>query len=183
MKMLTGNLLSDIELDDFVHAINRVMPSKIRVEADEVTYGLHVIIRFNIERDLFAEKVAIDELPQVWNEKYREYLGVTIEDDSEGVMQDTHWASGLYGYFPTYALGNIYSGQLLAKLDKDVKDWRQQITDGSFKNVNQWLIENVHRYGNLYNPKDLIKTVTGNELTVDPYLSYLNKKYSMLYGF
>ncbi|MBN1784345.1 MAG: carboxypeptidase M32, partial [Candidatus Bathyarchaeota archaeon] len=102
LKMLTGNMLSDVELDDFVHAINMVTPSKIRIEADEVTYGLHIIIRFTLERDLFAEKVAIDELPQVWNEKYLEYLGVTVENDSEGVMQDTHWASGYFGYFPAY---------------------------------------------------------------------------------
>ena len=183
LKMLTGNMLSDVEVDDFVHSINRVTPSKIRVEADEVTYGLHVIIRFNLERDLFAEKISIDELPQVWNEKYLEYLGVTVEDDSEGVMQDTHWASGLYGYFPTYALGNIYSGQLLATLDKDVVDWRQQITDGSFGAVKEWLTEKVHSYGNLYNPSDLIKVITGKELSVDPYLSYLNSKYSRLYGF
>ena len=104
LKQLTGNVLSGVDLDGFVHAINQVTPSKIRVEADEVSYGLHVIIRFNIERDLFADKIGVDDLPQVWNESYREYLGVTVENDSEGVMQDTHWASGLYVYFPTYAL-------------------------------------------------------------------------------
>ncbi len=183
LKMLTGNMFSDVDLDDFVHAINMVTPSKIRVEADEVTYGLHVIIRFNLERDIFAGKIAIDELPQVWNEKYREYLGVTVKDDSEGVMQDTHWASGLYGYFPTYALGNIYSGQLLATLDKDVVDWRQQITNGNFREVKEWLVKNVHSHGNLYNPPDLMKAITGKELSVDPYLGYINKKYSRLYGF
>jgi carboxypeptidase Taq len=183
LKQSAGNRLSDVKLDDFVHAINQVTPSKIRVEADEVTYGLHVIIRFNIERDLFADKIAVDELPQVWNEKYSEYLGVTVEDDSEGVMQDTHWASGLYGYFPTYALGNIYSGQLLATMDKDVVDWRQQITSGNFGAVKEWLVKNVHSRGDLYSPPDLIKIITGKELVVDPYLSYLNKKYSRLYGF
>jgi len=183
LKMLTGNMLSDVELDEFVHAINMVTPSKIRIEADEVTYGLHIIIRFILERDLFAEKVAIDELPQVWNEKYLEYLGVTIENDSEGVMQDTHWASGYFGYFPAYALGNIYSGQLVAKLDEDVVNWREQITGGNFRAVKEWMIKNVHSCGNLYNPPDLIKVITGKELTVDPYLSYLNNKYSKLYGF
>ena len=183
LKMLTGNMLSDVELDDFVHAINMVTPSKIRIEADEVTYGLHIIIRFTLERDLFAEKVTIDELPQVWNEKYLEYLGVTIENDSEGVMQDTHWASGYFGYFPAYALGNIYSGQLVAKLDDDIVDWREQITGGNFRAVKEWMIKNVHSYGNLYNPSDLIKIITGKKLSVDPYLSYLNNKYSKLYGF
>jgi carboxypeptidase Taq len=183
LKQSAGNRLSDVKLDDFVHAINQVTPSKIRVEADEVTYGLHVIIRFNLERDLFADKIAVDELPQVWNESYSQILGVTVEDDSEGVMQDTHWASGLYGYFPTYALGNIYSGQILSRLDEDIQDWRMQVSVGDFGDVKQWLVKNVHSQGNLYSPPELIKNITGKELTVYPYLDYLNKKYSGLYGF
>lgn len=183
LKKLTGNKLSDVDLGDFVHTINRVQPSKIRVEADEVTYGLHVIIRFNLERDLFADKISIDELPQVWNESYNKYLGVTIQNDSEGVMQDTHWASGLYGYFPSYALGNIYSGQLLACMEKEIQDWRNQIVEGNFGNIKSWLIKKVHSYGDLYNPPDLIKIITGKELTVNPFLDYLHKKYSQLYQF
>jgi carboxypeptidase Taq len=183
LKTLTGNVLSDVGLNDFVHAINHVKPSKIRVEADEVTYGLHVIIRFNIERDLFADKITINELPQVWNESYSKYLGVTVENDSEGVMQDTHWASGLYGYFPSYALGNIYSGQLLASMEKDVQDWRNQITKGDFAKVKHWLTKYVHSHGDLYDPPELIKLITGKELTVEPFLKYLNAKYSKLYGF
>jgi carboxypeptidase Taq len=183
LKQSAGNRFSVVKLDDFVHAINQVTPSKIRVEADEVTYGLHVIIRFNLERDLFADKIAVDELPQVWNESYSQILGVTVEDDSEGVMQDTHWASGLYGYFPTYALGNIYSGQILSRLDEDIQDWRMQVSVGDFGDVKQWLVKNVHSQGNLYSPPELIKNITGKELTVYPYLDYLNKKYSGLYGF
>jgi carboxypeptidase Taq len=183
LKKLTGNTLSDVGLDSFVHAINHVTPSKIRVEADEVTYGLHVIIRFNIERDLFAEKIQIDELPQVWNEAYRQYLGVTVENDSEGVMQDTHWASGLYGYFPSYALGNIYSGQLLATMQQAIPDWQTQLASGNFSNIKQWLVNNVHSNGNLYSPTELIKKVTGKQLSVDSYLNYLNNKYSRLYGY
>jgi carboxypeptidase Taq len=183
LKWLAGRVLSDVDLDDFLHAINHVKPSKIRIEADEVTYGLHVIIRFNLERDLFADKITIDELPQIWNESYRQYLGVTVEDDSEGVMQDTHWASGLYGYFPSYALGNIYSGQILASMEKDIRDWREQISKGDFRNVKQWLVNNVHSYGNLYDPPDLSKIIAGRELTVDPYLNYLHLKYLRLYDF
>jgi carboxypeptidase Taq len=183
LETLTGNVLSDVGLNDFVHAINHVKPSKIRVEADEVTYGLHVIIRFNIERDLFADKISVDELPQVWNESYSKYLGITIDNDSEGVMQDTHWASGLYGYFPSYALGNIYSGQLLASMEKDAQDWRKEIEKGHFGKVKHWLAKNVHSQGDLYDPPDLIKLITGKELTVEPFLNYLNAKYSKLYGF
>ena len=183
LKELTGNILSDVDLDRFVHAVNQVKPSKIRVEADEVTYCLHIIIRFNLERDLFANKITVAELPQIWNQTYKEYLGVDIENDSEGVMQDTHWSSGLFGYFPSYALGNIFSGQILATMEKDVSDWKNQISSGNFQGVKQWLTKNVHHYGNLYDPADLIKRITGEELSVKPYFNYLHRKYSKLYGF
>jgi carboxypeptidase Taq len=183
LKEITGKALADLTLDKFVHAINQVKPSKIRVEADEVTYGLHIIIRFNIERDLFADKITVKELPEIWNQNYKDYLGTKIENDSEGVMQDTHWASGLYGYFPSYALGNIYSGQFLEKMNKDLPSWRKQLTKGNFTETKQWLAKNIHYHGNLYDPADLIKRVTGKEPTVKPYLNYLNEKYSELYGF
>jgi carboxypeptidase Taq len=183
LKKLAGKTLADIDLDSFVHAINQVKPSKIRVEADEVTYGLHIIIRFDIERDLFADRIMVKELPEVWNQKYKDYLGIKIENDSEGVMQDTHWASGLYGYFPSYALGNIYSGQILNSMEKDLPDWRREIEKGNFKIVKKWLTENVHSYGDLYDPSELIRKITGNELNVKPYLKYLSEKYSKLYNF
>ncbi len=128
-----------MNLAPFVHAINEVKPSKIRTEADEVTYNLHIIIRFQIEKDLFADKIKIDELPEIWNQKYKEYLGLKIENDSEGVMQDTHWASGLYGYFPSYALGNIYSGQMLDEINKETPNWRKQLAKGNLKDVKEWL--------------------------------------------
>jgi len=183
LKEITGKALADIELDKFVHVINQVKPSKIRVEADEVTYCLHIIIRFNIERDIFANKIKVSELPEIWNDSYEKHLGIKIENDSEGVMQDTHWASGLFGYFPSYALGNIYSGQLLGVMEKQIPKWRNQIAQGNFSDVRNWLIKNVHAYGNLYDPAELIKKITGKELTVKPYLSYLNEKYASLYGF
>jgi carboxypeptidase Taq len=110
-------------------------------------------------------------------------LNVEIENDSEGIMQDSHWAGGSIGYFPTYALGNIYSGQILLKMQKDISDWRNHITKGNLHGVKQWLTENVYRYGNLYDPADLIKKITGEELNIQPFLSYLNTKYAKLYGF
>jgi len=183
LKEIAGNTLADLKLEAFVHAINQVAPSKIRVEADEVTYGLHIIIRFDIERDLFADKITVKELPEIWNQKYKDYLGIKIENDSEGVMQDTHWASGLYGYFPSYALGNIYSGQILATIEKDLPNWRKQIKEGNISPVKNWLIKNIHSYGNLYDPPELIKKITGKELDVKPYLKYLYNKYSELYSF
>jgi carboxypeptidase Taq len=183
LKELTGSIFSNVDLDRFVHAVNQVKPSKIRIESDEVTYCLHIIVRFNLERDLFANKITVAELPQIWNQSYKEYLGVDVENDSEGVMQDTHWASGLFGYFPSYALGNIYSGQILVTMEKDLPDWKTQISNGNFQNIKQWLAKNVHNYGELYDPTDFIKKITEEELSVKPYLNYLNKKYSKLYGF
>jgi carboxypeptidase Taq len=180
---LVGDTLSDVDLNQFVLAINKVEPSKIRVEADEVTYGLHIIIRFELERDLMADKISIDELPQVWNEKYRDYLGVEVEHDSEGVMQDTHWAGGSYGYFPSYALGNIYGGQMLEKMAEDIPIYKEKVAQGCFKEMGSWLVENVHKYGNLYDPADLIKLITGDELRIEPFLNYLDDKYSKLYGY
>jgi len=183
LKRIAAPALDDVSLNPFVRAINKVEPSKIRIEADEVTYSLHVIIRFQIEEGLFSDKISVSELPETWNQNYKEYLGVNIENDSEGVMQDTHWASGLYGYFPTYALGNIYSGQLLDALSGAVKDWRSQIAQGNLEGVRAWLTEKVHSLGDLYDPADLMKKVTGRKLDADPYLDYLREKYSVLYGF
>ena len=175
--------LKNLQLEPFIHAMNKVAPSKIRVEADEVTYNLHIIIRFQIEQELFADKTQLNELPQAWNQKYRELLGLKIENDSEGVMQDTHWPSGYFGYFPSYALGNIYSGQLLAKIKVDIPTWRQQLAEGNTKEIIKWLKNNVHFPSNLYDPADLIKKITGTTLDAEPYLKYLKEKYSALYGF
>ena len=183
LNEFTGNIFSDVDLDDFVLAVNQVEPSKIRVEADEITYGLHIILRFEMERLLFAGSIGVDELPDIWNRKYKDYLGVEIENDSEGVMQDIHWAGGYYGYFPTYALGNIYSGQILAAMERDLPNWKAQIAQGSFKDVKRWLVKNIHSCGALYDPQDLIREVTGQEIDVRPYLSYLDEKYSKLYGY
>ena len=183
LKQITAPALANVSLSQFVHAINKVEPSKIRIEADEVTYNLHVIIRFQIEKDLLSDKIEVAELPEIWNQKYKEYLTVNVENDSEGVMQDTHWASGLYGYFPTYALGNIYSGQLLATLINDIQDWRSQLAQGNLADIRVWLTKSVHSYGDLYDPADLIWRITGKKLDAEPYLKYLRKKYSELYGF
>jgi carboxypeptidase Taq len=183
LKKITEPSIARLELDPFVNVINQVTPSKIRIEADEVTYCLHIIIRFQIERDLFENKIEVNQLPEIWNQKYKENLGLKIENDSEGVMQDTHWASGLYGYFPSYALGNIYSGQILATLAKDMQDWRSQLAQGNLKNIKGWLTKNVHSHGDLYDPTDLIRRITGKKLDAEPYLQYLQEKYSKLYGF
>lgn len=183
LKKLTGKTLKDVSLEQMVKAVNYVTPSKIRIEADEVTYGLHIVIRFEMERDIFAGKLTVDELPEAWNQKYRDYLGVEVEHDSEGVMQDTHWAIGYFGYFPSYALGNLYDGIWTQKLGRDIPDWRTRISEGGFSEVKDWLTENVYRYGNLYDPEDLVKHVTGKPLQVKPFIAYLEKKFQALYGY
>jgi carboxypeptidase Taq len=183
LKRIVAASLSGVNLDDFVLAINSVKPSKIRIEADEVTYSLHIIVRFQIEKDLFNGKTSVAELPAIWNQKYEEYLGVKVQNDSEGVMQDTHWSSGMYGYFPSYALGNIYSGHLIAQLTKEIQDWRDQLQKGNLKKLLKWLKENVHSYGKLYDTADLLRKITGKNLDAKPFLQYLQEKYSKIYSF
>jgi carboxypeptidase Taq len=183
IKVIPTPSLSKLEIDRFIPAINAVKPSKIRIEADEVTYSLHIVIRFQIENDLFSGKIQVNELPDVWNEKYNRILGVEVKDDSEGVMQDTHWASGLYGYFPTYALGNIYSGQMISKFEKENSEWCNQLLKGDLTLIKKWLADNVYQCGNLLDPEDLMRKITGTAPTVKPFLGYLENKYGKLYSF
>ncbi|NHJ41238.1 MAG: carboxypeptidase M32 [Asgard group archaeon] len=180
-KKLTGGIFADVEFESFLPAINRVIPSKIRVEADPVTYSLHIIIRFEIERDLFEGKISVDDLPNIWNQKYKEYLGLDIQNDAEGILQDSHWAGGSFGYFPDYALGNIYDGQLLWKLELELPKWRDYIKKGNTSEIINWLNENVHQKGNLYDPIDLMKKIIGEELTAKHFLDYIKKEYSQYY--
>jgi len=173
-------VLSSVCLDDFVCDVNQVKRSKIRIQSDEVTYNLHIIIRYELERDLFEGKVCVDELPQVWNEKYAKYLGVEVEDNSEGVLQDTHWYSGLYGYFPSYALGNIYSGQIVDALTTSLPSWCNQLSQGNLSEINNWLKVNVHQSSSFYDPEDLVEKVTGKKLDPTFFLQYLDRKYRKL---
>jgi carboxypeptidase Taq len=182
LKRITGDTFADLGVEQMVSAVNVVRPSKIRIEADEVTYALHIIIRFELERDLFAGKLKVGELPALWNQKYEDYLGVKVENDSEGILQDVHWSHGYFGYFPSYALGNIYSGQILQRMEKELAKWQEYISKGSFKEVREWLVNNVHSYGNLYDPLILLKKISGEEITSKPFLKYLQSKYSKIYG-
>jgi carboxypeptidase Taq len=183
LRNLTKGALKGVRQDDFVKAVNRVEPTKIRIDADEVTYGLHIIIRFEIERELFVGKIGVDDLPAVWNEKYEKYLGLKIENDSEGVMQDTHWAGGAFGYFPSYAMGNIYGGMFLEKMNKDLKGWRKSVKKGDFSGVKSWLTTNVHSKGDTLDPAQLVKAVTGRDVEVQPFIDYLDRKFSKIYGY
>lgn len=170
-----------VSLDAFYRGINTVTPSLIRVEADELTYSLHVIIRYEIEQQIFNENIAVDELPALWNRKYKEYLGIEPKNDAEGVLQDMHWSGGSFGYFPSYALGNLYSAQFLNAMKKDLPDFDARIESGDFAAIHEWLKNNIHVHGSIYDPGDLVKRVTGEPLSARYFIDYLNQKYGALY--
>lgn len=171
-----------IDFNEFYKVVNKVEPSLIRTEADELTYSLHVIIRYEIEKALFNDEITVEELPEVWKKKYKEYLGVEPDTDSLGVLQDMHWSDGSFGYFPSYALGNLYGAQIFNTMKKDVPDVYELIAKGDIISITKWLKDNVHKYGSLYSPKELILKVTGEELNSQYFIDYLEEKYSKLYS-
>jgi carboxypeptidase Taq len=174
--------LDGIELDAFLRAVNVVRPSLIRVEADEATYALHVILRFELEVALIEGSLAVADVPAAWNEQMRELLGVEVPDDANGCLQDIHWAFGELGYFPTYALGNIVSGQLWAAARAAQPSLEQEIAAGDASRLLGWLRENVHAHGRRLDPAQLLRRATGQELDPEPQLDYLREKYSELYS-
>lgn len=173
--------LKDVSVEDFYKAINKVESSPIRIEADEVTYQLHVLIRYEIERDLIEGKLVVKDLPKVWNQKMQDYLGITPESDSRGVMQDVHWSEGSFGYFPSYTLGNLYAAQFYNTAKKEIPDLELEISKGNLIPLKNWLNEKVHRYGALETPGEIIKRVTGEPLNPDYFINYIKEKYEKLY--
>jgi carboxypeptidase Taq len=169
--------LRGVDLDRFVAGINRVQPSLIRIKADEVTYGLHIMLRFELEQDIINGRVALRDLPEVWNARMSEYLGIEVPDDANGVLQDTHWASGLIGYFPTYLLGTVMSVQIWQKALEDLPDLEDEIERGEFASLREWLERNVHRHGRKFLPQEVLAKATGAALNAKPYLAYLRAKY------
>jgi carboxypeptidase Taq len=175
--------LGNVELKTFYHAINKVKPSLIRVEADEVTYNLHVIIRFELECELLEGSLSIDELPDAWRARYQEYLGVSSTDDTNGVLQDVHWYAGLIGgAFQGYTLGNILSGQFYAAARQAIPGLHQQWEQANFEPLHTWLCENIYRYGRKYSTLELVQRITGGPIELAPYKEYLTTKYSDIYG-
>jgi carboxypeptidase Taq len=180
-KKTSSKQLSDINLEGWYRLVNQVRPSLIRVEADELTYCLHVILRFELEVLLIDDKVKVSELPVVWNEKMNEMLGVVPKSDKEGVLQDMHWSGGSFGYFPTYAIGTIYSSQLFKKLLEQHPGLNDEISKGDFSNILSWLQENIHRYGRLMTADEIIKKTCGDGLNSKVFVEYLKDKYYQLY--
>ena len=174
--------LADVSLEQFHAAVNHVQPSLIRVRADEATYNLHIIVRFELEQDLLAGNLAVKDLPAAWNEKYREYLGVSPANDAEGCLQDIHWSAGLIGYFPTYTLGNLYAAQLFAAAEAQIGGLDDAFTRGDFAGLLGWLREKIHRQGQRYRAADLVERVTGARPDHRPLIDGLRRKYAELYG-
>ncbi len=173
--------LNSFDVDSFYKAINKVEPSYIRVEADELTYNLHVLVRFEIECDVLTGKLAVKDLPDAWNSKYAEYLGITPRNDAEGCLQDVHWSMGSIGYFPTYSMGNLLSYQIWNTLKKDVSDTDQLMEQGDFAPILGWLQNNVYSVGKKFTPKELVMKVTGKPMGAQDYLQALEAKYSAIY--
>jgi carboxypeptidase Taq len=174
--------LGDVPLDDFYFAVNDVEPSLIRVEADEATYNLHILIRFELEQDLLSGELPAADAPAAWNEKYRKYLGIAPATDADGVLQDIHWSAGLVGYFPTYSLGNLYAAQFFAVADRELGGVLQQFGRGEFQPLGQWLRRNIHQAGQRYSAAELVERVTGQPLSHAPLIEHLRNRLGPLYG-
>jgi carboxypeptidase Taq len=173
--------LGSVKQLEFYRAINDVRPSLIRVEADEITYNLHILIRFELEVALLEDDLQVIDLPAAWNEKYQHYLGITPPNDTQGVLQDVHWSAGLFGYFPTYALGNLYAAQFFAQADADLGGLADQFRRGEFGALRDWLRKHIHAQGRRYTPGQLAERITGKPLSHEPLIAQLTRKYSEIY--
>jgi carboxypeptidase Taq len=174
--------LADVPLNDFYQAVNHVSPSLIRVEADEATYNLHIIIRFQLEQAVINGELETDDLPAAWNQKYKDYLGIVPETDAEGVLQDVHWAAGLVGYFPTYSLGNLYASQFFDQCRQELGDLDIMFREGNFLPLKKWLNEKIHLPGQCYSGPELAESVTGEKISPARLINHLREKLAPIYG-
>lgn len=181
-KSIFATSLQDVSLDDIFFAINDVRPSLIRVEADEATYNLHIVIRFELEQELLSENLQVADLPEAWNARYQEYLGIQPPNDADGVLQDIHWSAGGIGYFPTYSLGNIYAAQFYHQAHKELGDLNAQLSKGHFSSLRNWLRDNIHVHGQCYSAAQLVKRVCHSALDCHPLIDHLKTKLYPLYG-
>jgi carboxypeptidase Taq len=171
-----------LEADALYRAVNKVQPSHIRVEADEATYGLHIVLRFELEQELIEGRLAVVDLPEAWNSRFEQYFGLPVTDDADGVLQDVHWSANLFGYFPTYSLGNLIAGQLWQRVHDDLPELDAQLASGELQPLRDWLRENVHRHGAKFTTGELLERVVGAPIEVAPFVSYLKLKLSDVYG-
>ena len=181
MQELFPEQLQGVTAEQMYLAVNKAEPSLIRTEADELTYALHVLVRYEIEKGLFEGSIAAEDLPKIWNAKYKEYLGIDVPDDKQGVLQDSHWSGGNVGYFPSYALGSAYGAQMLAKMKQTV-DVDAAVRSGDLRPITGWLEEHIWKFGCLYDPVDLLERAVGEPFDPKYYTDYLEEKFSAIYG-
>ncbi|MBM7692590.1 carboxypeptidase Taq [Peribacillus deserti] len=171
----------NIELEDFYRAIHESKPSLIRIEADELTYPLHIMVRYEIEKALFNNELEVDQLPEVWNQKYEEYLGIRPDKDANGVLQDVHWSGGSFGYFPSYALGYMYAAQLKHAMLKDLPNFDELLENGDIQPIKNWLTQHIHQFGKMKKPLEILQDTTGEGLNASYLINYLTEKYGKVY--
>lgn len=174
-------LFADVPQKDYLRAINEAKPSLIRIEADELTYALHIMVRYELEKGLFNGDLEVKDLPQLWNDKYEEYLGIRPANDAEGVLQDVHWAGGSFGYFPSYALGYIYAAQFKNAMLQDLPNFEDLLEQGNIGPIREWLTEHIHRHGAMKKPLEILRDATGEGLNAEHLASYLEQKYTKIY--
>ena len=181
VQRLGPRALKNVSPRDFYLAVNKSQPSLIRTEADELTYSFHIMIRYELEKRLIGGTLAVKDLPAAWNRLYKEYLGVDVPDDTHGVLQDSHWAGGAFGYFPSYALGSAYGAQMLAVMERDLPVW-ELVSQGDLKPIVAWLTERIYRYGRLLRPDEIIQKACEGPFDPRCYVDYLRDKYTEVYG-
>lgn len=182
LKKYFAGRFDAISINAFYQAINKVNPSLIRLEADEVTYSLHIILRFEIEYELIGGSLKTKDIPELWNSKMKQFLGIEPQTYAQGCMQDIHWSKGAFGYFPSYAVGNLYASHLFMGLEKEFPDWEIRVSKGELLFIKEWLHQNVHQYGRQYSGEELLKKVTGKPFSASAYIKYLQKKYNEIYN-
>jgi carboxypeptidase Taq len=179
---LAGGTLEQVTPETLFAAVNRITPSLIRIEADEATYALHIILRFELEQQLVEGTLAVADLPEAWRTRTQDYLGLEVPDEVHGVMQDVHWSAGLIGYFPTYALGNLIAAQLWERAQAEIDDLDGQIARGELKELREWLRRRVHRHGAKFPTNELLEREGGGPISVAPFMRYLKAKLGAVYG-
>ena len=181
LKELFPEQMGDTDVEDFYHAINRVTPSLVRIEADELTYALHIMVRYEIEKQLIGGTLEVKDVPAAWNKLYAEYLGVQVPDDARGCLQDIHWSGGSLGYFPSYALGSAYGAQMIAVMQQELGDVYADVARGDLSRITGWLREHIHQHANFKKPGQILEEACG-KFDAKYYTDYLTKKYSELYN-
>jgi carboxypeptidase Taq len=174
--------LRNTDEEEFYRAVNKSHPSLIRVEADEVTYNLHILLRFELENEMLEGKLKVKDLPEAWRARFKSYLGIDVPDDRDGALQDIHWSSVSFGIFPGYTLGNLIGAQLMEKARTDMPNLDGQIETGEFAPLLGWLRKNLHQHGRKFTPNELLERATGKPLTAEPWITYLRQKFGALYG-